>query len=126
MCGPPGGIDHSVIDYSTTDSVGTGTNLRPAQTSLSLTCECRLKVRQAIQSGGRQRAFVYGSGGVLELREGRVPDEYRADRVMCDRKAERRLDRAVRITLPHQSLEPPRAFDVGMVIGTRSDRFDDG
>src|SRR5712692_5647763 len=96
------------------------TNLPPARTSLSLTCECRLKVRQALQRGGRQRAFVYGSGGVLELREGRVPDEYRADRVMCDRKAERRLDQAVRITLPHQSLELPRALYVGMVVGTRS------
>jgi hypothetical protein len=81
--------------------------------------EWRLKVRQAIQRGGMQRAFVYGSGGVLELREGRVPDEYSADRVMCDRKAERRFDQAVRITLSHQSPGPPRAFDVGTIIGAQ-------
>jgi hypothetical protein len=34
------------------------------------------------------------------LREGRVPEEHRGDRVMCDRKTERSLDQAARSETP--------------------------
>src|SRR5271155_3479665 len=93
--------------YDTTTSCRISPALGRWSISARLADEGALQRREAVEGGTRQRPLVGRVSGIVELVEGRSPDERRCNRIIGDRETDRRLDQAVGEPFLDERLEPP-------------------